>query len=310
VFVSGWSVVNMAHALARSALQLSVVRFFLGVTEAANIPAGVKAVSEWFPVKERALAVGHLQRGDRGRRGAGGAGGLVGGARLGLAGGVRGDGRRGARVVVALRGLYQVPGQAPAARSRGARAHRGRSRAARDARVARAAAADARDVGLRRAARCSPTRSRTSSTSGSRSTCKASTGSPRDVRRWLWIPFVALALGNVAAGAIPRALMARGVSLDRARKGTILAVSLVMPVLCYVVTRAPTAPLAVALISAIMFGHAAWGNVILPAEVFPKRVVGTVSGLGRRARRGGGDAHAAADRSASCRRLASVRCSR
>jgi ACS family hexuronate transporter-like MFS transporter len=29
-----------------------------------------------------------------------------------------------------------------------------------------------------------------------------------------------------------------------------------------------------------MFGHAAWGNITLPAEVFPKAVVGTVSGLG------------------------------
>jgi ACS family hexuronate transporter-like MFS transporter len=32
--------------------------------------------------------------------------------------------------------------------------------------------------------------------------------------------------------------------------------------------------------TAIMFGHAAWGNITLPAEVFPKRVVGTISGFG------------------------------
>jgi len=30
----------------------------------------------------------------------------------------------------------------------------------------------------------------------------------------------------------------------------------------------------------IMFGHAAWGNITLPAEVFPRQVVGTISGLG------------------------------
>ena len=35
-----------------------------------------------------------------------------------------------------------------------------------------------------------------------------------------------------------------------------------------------------ALVTLVMFGHAAWGNVILPAELFPARVVGTVSGLG------------------------------
>jgi ACS family hexuronate transporter-like MFS transporter len=38
--------------------------------------------------------------------------------------------------------------------------------------------------------------------------------------------------------------------------------------------------LALAVMSALFFGHAAWGNIILPAEVFPKHVVGTVSGLG------------------------------
>jgi ACS family hexuronate transporter-like MFS transporter len=32
--------------------------------------------------------------------------------------------------------------------------------------------------------------------------------------------------------------------------------------------------------TAIMFGHAAWGNITLPAEVFPKHVVGTISGFG------------------------------
>jgi ACS family hexuronate transporter-like MFS transporter len=30
----------------------------------------------------------------------------------------------------------------------------------------------------------------------------------------------------------------------------------------------------------VMFGHTAWGNVTLPAEIFPKNVVGTVTGFG------------------------------
>jgi sugar phosphate permease len=33
-------------------------------------------------------------------------------------------------------------------------------------------------------------------------------------------------------------------------------------------------------LSLVFFGHAAWGAIILPAEVFPARAVGTVSGLG------------------------------
>src|SRR5204863_10190235 len=51
------------NALARNLLHLKVFRMMLAVTEAANIPAGVKAVSEWFPVRERALAVGIFNSG-------------------------------------------------------------------------------------------------------------------------------------------------------------------------------------------------------------------------------------------------------
>src|SRR5262245_30135540 len=63
VFVSGWSVANMLHAFARTALQFSFFRVLLGATEPANFPAGVKAVSEWFPMRERALAVGIFNAG-------------------------------------------------------------------------------------------------------------------------------------------------------------------------------------------------------------------------------------------------------
>jgi ACS family hexuronate transporter-like MFS transporter len=59
-----------------------------------------------------------------------------------------------------------------------------------------------------------------------------------------------------------------------------LVVSCLMPVFCLLVTRATSPMIALALLTAIMFGHAAWGNIILPAEVFPKRVVGTISGFG------------------------------
>jgi ACS family hexuronate transporter-like MFS transporter len=45
-------------------------------------------------------------------------------------------------------------------------------------------------------------------------------------------------------------------------------------------TRAGSPLAALACISLVFFGHAAWGNIILPAEVFPARAVGTVSGIG------------------------------
>jgi len=53
-----WSVAAMAHAAATSVLQFAVARFALGLGESGSFPACVKAVAEWFPKRERALATG------------------------------------------------------------------------------------------------------------------------------------------------------------------------------------------------------------------------------------------------------------
>ena len=53
----------MLHAAASSVLSFGVFRFLLGMGEAGNWPGGVKAVSEWFPAKERALATGFFNSG-------------------------------------------------------------------------------------------------------------------------------------------------------------------------------------------------------------------------------------------------------
>jgi ACS family hexuronate transporter-like MFS transporter len=51
-----WSLAAMAHALARGVLSFAAARFMLGAGEAGNFPASIKAVAEWFPKRERALA--------------------------------------------------------------------------------------------------------------------------------------------------------------------------------------------------------------------------------------------------------------
>ena len=58
-----WSVAAMCHALARSAFGFGTARFFLGLGEAGNFPASIKTVAEWFPKKERALATGIFNSG-------------------------------------------------------------------------------------------------------------------------------------------------------------------------------------------------------------------------------------------------------
>jgi MFS transporter, ACS family, hexuronate transporter len=58
-----WSVAAMCHALATSTFGFGVARTALGLGEAGNFPAAVKAVAEWFPQKDRALANGIFNSG-------------------------------------------------------------------------------------------------------------------------------------------------------------------------------------------------------------------------------------------------------
>jgi ACS family hexuronate transporter-like MFS transporter len=58
-----WSISAMAHAAATSVLQFAAARFSLGIGEAGSFPGSIKAVAEWFPKKERAVATGIFNSG-------------------------------------------------------------------------------------------------------------------------------------------------------------------------------------------------------------------------------------------------------
>jgi len=63
VAVVVWSLAGMFHALAKSVTGFGIARLSLGIGEAGNFPAAMKAVAEWFPKKERALATGIFNSG-------------------------------------------------------------------------------------------------------------------------------------------------------------------------------------------------------------------------------------------------------
>jgi ACS family hexuronate transporter-like MFS transporter len=63
IAVVWWSFAAMGTALARSAMTFGAARFLLGVGEAANFPASIKTVAEWFPKSERAFATGIFNSG-------------------------------------------------------------------------------------------------------------------------------------------------------------------------------------------------------------------------------------------------------
>ena len=58
-----WSLAAMAHALARTPFGFGVARAALGIGEAGNFPAAIKTTAEWFPKKERAFATGIFNAG-------------------------------------------------------------------------------------------------------------------------------------------------------------------------------------------------------------------------------------------------------
>ncbi len=63
IAVIWWSIANMLHAFSKGVFSLGAFRFLLGIGEAGNYPAAMKAISEWFPKKERSKAVGILNMG-------------------------------------------------------------------------------------------------------------------------------------------------------------------------------------------------------------------------------------------------------
>lgn len=63
VAVVVWTIAHVAHGGAYSVTQFALARFGLGIGESGNFPAGVKSVTTWFPQKERAFAVGVFNAG-------------------------------------------------------------------------------------------------------------------------------------------------------------------------------------------------------------------------------------------------------
>ena len=58
-----WSTAGVLAATSRTAVQLGVLLFLMGLGEAAGWPSSVKAIQEWFSASQRALAVGFFNSG-------------------------------------------------------------------------------------------------------------------------------------------------------------------------------------------------------------------------------------------------------
>lgn len=63
LFACLWSLTGVFHGFAGSWFSLAALRGLMGLSEAVAIPAGMKVVAEWFPDREKSVAVGYFNAG-------------------------------------------------------------------------------------------------------------------------------------------------------------------------------------------------------------------------------------------------------
>lgn len=284
--VGSWSLVSILHAFAASVSQFSVARFFLGITESANFPAGIKSITEWFPIKERALAVGIFSAGSA--IGATIAVPLV--TFISIA-----WGWRMAFVITGALGFvwlacwlryYSLP-----------------EYSLRISPEERALIAEedstAIDLEHKGIAGIKWILSRKESWG-----CFAGRIfidpvvyffifwipkylhdvkglSIAEIGVAAWMPYAAMGLGTILGGYLPKQLIEQnGWTLNRARKTIMLIASIAIPICCFALTLPVSSLAAILFISGIMLSHGLWSNITLPTEVFSKNIQATVTGIG------------------------------
>lgn len=274
--VTGWSIAGMLHGLANSVVQLSACRFLLGSFEAANYPGGAKAIAEWFPLKERALGMGIL-----------GAGGTIGAVvafplvtYLAL-----NHSWRMAFVVVGALGFFWVLAWLAVCKPTTS------ASAAGTAPTTGTTAAE-KPFGLwellsyRRTWGCILVRVFTDPIIYFISFwvpkyLAANHGyTLADIGKYAWMPFAALSIGQIAGGAFTSWAVGRGADLDRVRKRLMLGASLLVLGSGTLVATTAHPLTALAGVAFLALGHGLWGNIAVPAEVFPSHSVAFVTGLG------------------------------
>jgi ACS family hexuronate transporter-like MFS transporter len=267
--VIAWSAAAIAHAFARTALGFSIARAALGASESAIFPGSIKAVAEWFPQKERALATGIFNAGTN-------TGAIL--TPLLVPWIALKWGWQWAFVGTGVLGLVWLLFWIPLYRNPPANTEDGASH----------------------------TTVRWASLFAHRQTWAFIVGKLMADPIWwfylYWLPkfldakygvklgqlaapiivvYLIADVGSVGGGWLSSALIKRGWSVNRARKGTMLLMALLI-VPTTLASRAPNVWTAVVIVGVAAAAHQAWSaNVYtLASDMFPKFAVGSVVGIG------------------------------
>jgi ACS family hexuronate transporter-like MFS transporter len=266
IFMVWWSGASMLHGFSRSVLSLGFFRFLLGAGEPGNFMAGFRAISEWFPPKEKGIVNGLLN----------------GGAALGaiiapplVAWLTIQYGWRNAFFFTGAAGfvwlaawLWIYPSQTPATRAAtGPREPLGRVLRRRQT-WALLLPRFISDPVWWFYLMWLPTY--LASQRGF---------SIAEIGKLAWMPYLAADLGALTGGAWSGWLIRRGGAPVASRAKGMLPFALLMP-LSLLVPRVDIVP-ALAIICTVAFAHMAWKTNLqtVTNDIFPLRIVGSVSGV-------------------------------
>jgi ACS family hexuronate transporter-like MFS transporter len=280
-----WSLASVFTSFANSILSFGVCRFLLGVGEGCNWPGAGRVTAEWFPARERGIAVGIYDSGSSigaivapplvafvaatfGWRYAFVASGILGFLWLIL-------------WLIAYRPLETHP--AVTAEER-ALIERGRETPTNSRRQG-----VAKWVGLLKQSNVWGVAIGRAFTDPiwwfyvfwlPQYLSDVRGFSLKQIGMFAWIPFLASDLGNLTGGFCSAFLIKRGMTVIHARKWVCVASS--VPILAGIpAALTGNAYLAIALISIAVWGYASWSTMglTLPCDLFPQDVVASVTGL-------------------------------
>jgi ACS family hexuronate transporter-like MFS transporter len=285
-----WSCAAMAHAFARGLSSLSALRFILGLGEAGNWPGAAKTVAEWFPIRERAFGMAIFNSGAA--IGSVAAPPLI--VWLSITYGWQATflvtGALGFGWLVLWLLFYETPDRHKWLRQEERQLIRDGQRVDGAAGALETESASLGWLELLRYRQVWAIVLARFLTDPvwwlyiswlPKYLADARGFSLVKIGLFAWVPYVAADAGSLSGGWLSGYLIARGWSVDRARKVVILIAALLMPAGIFA-AFANDAMVALALIGIVLFGFQVWINNVqtLPSDFFSDKAVASVAGLG------------------------------
>jgi len=274
VIMVGWSLACASHSLATSVWMLAGSRFLLGAGEGGGFPAATKVITEWFPVAERSTAMGIVNAGTA-------VGAVV--APPAIAAILTYSNWRWVFVACGAVGLlwavwwsraYVAPIVAEASLGKPATVE------APPAQRAWSSLLKLRQVwGLVGAKFLTDAAWFFYIAWLPKYLYDARGFDVKQVGYYAWVPFAAAGIGSLTGGWFSSWLIGRGRSVDFARKLALGLSAAMMPVIVFV-THVPV-EWAILLFSIAFFGQQSWSTLVMivPTDLFERRVVASVAGL-------------------------------